>query len=176
MPPAHDGFFARLRGAIRLVAVVLVVSAGFTVYGLMKTKNQPKDAPIRAAAESFVRAFNNLDWDRFRAAFADDATVFLPFPEAPGRRDGWAAAEPDFRAFFETMRRERSGPPYLHIDPQRLHVQRLGADAALVSFEFDAASGRNRRTLALELRGERWLIVHMHGSSVAASASSKPAQ
>jgi hypothetical protein len=45
-------------------------------------------AGLRAAAERFVRALDDLDGDPFRASWAAEATVFFPFADAPDRVTG----------------------------------------------------------------------------------------
>src|SRR5574342_376323 len=67
--------------------------------------------------DSFVESFENLEWDRFRALFNDEATVFFPAPYARERASGRAAVEAGFHAVFERWRKERPGPPYLDIRP-----------------------------------------------------------
>jgi hypothetical protein len=43
---------------------------------------------VRAAAEAFLRALDNLDWEGFAACWAADPTAFFPSEEA--RLDGRA--------------------------------------------------------------------------------------
>ncbi len=123
---------------------------------------------VRAALTRFVDAFNNLDWDRFRAAFAPDASVFNPdIPEVTdlGRLDGRDVVEATFKAVFATARRG-TGPPYLHIVPRNVRIQALPG-VAVVTFEFDRGAGsRGRRTLVFERRGSEWKIIHLHASNV----------
>jgi hypothetical protein len=164
---------ARLRSFIRIAAVVLLGGALVTWWNLAHRPPAEEQA-VEAAVRRFVQAFNDLDRDRFSAAFADDATVILPFPETPAPLSGRAAFEPVFRGYFERMRRERTGPPYLHMAPQGLAVQPLGPGAAVVTFRFDAATGLNRRSIVFERRGDLWLIVHMHGSTAAHAAPAAP--
>jgi ketosteroid isomerase-like protein len=38
----------------------------------------PVDIGPEATLRAFIHAFDNLDWDKFRSFFADDATVFYP--------------------------------------------------------------------------------------------------
>jgi hypothetical protein len=48
------------------------------------------ETEVRKRLADFIRAFDNLDWDRFRASFADDATRLLParVPEPCRRTPG----------------------------------------------------------------------------------------
>jgi ketosteroid isomerase-like protein len=130
-------------------------------------------AAVHAAVMDFVRAFENLDWERFRAAFADDATVFFPLPEPPGRFAGRAAVEAQFTRVFEAIRRQSSGgPPYHRLPPVDLRIAVLGPSAALVTFELRNPERVGRRTLVLQRENDRWLITHLHASNVATSAAS----
>ena len=67
------------------------------------------------------------------------------------------------------------GPPYLHLKPRDLRLERLG-DVALVTFMLDGlstADGRQlplqRRTLLFVWERETWKLAHLH-----ASAASQP--
>ena len=53
------------------------------------TQAQPvnEELQVRETLSRFVRAFDDLDWETFRLAFDDDATVFYPrafLSEQPG--------------------------------------------------------------------------------------------
>jgi hypothetical protein len=47
---------------------------------LFAQRNPPisAEAQVREALAKFVNAFDHLDWETFRLAFDDDATVFYP--------------------------------------------------------------------------------------------------
>jgi hypothetical protein len=49
-------------------------------------------AGIRAAAEQFLRALDNLDWEAFWASWASEPTVFFPFADTPDRVNGQVAS------------------------------------------------------------------------------------
>jgi ketosteroid isomerase-like protein len=114
--------------------------------------------------ESFVEAFENLEWDRFRAHFADDATVFFPAPYASHRASGRDSVEAGFRDVFERWRSEREGPPYLEIDPKDVQVQSFG-DVFVVTFHLASGDALSRRTLVLSRGTDGLRIVHLHASS-----------
>ncbi len=121
---------------------------------------------IRTARSRFIEAFNDLDWECFRACFAEDATVFHPDnPETERleRIEGRAAIEHSFKPVFDAASRVS---PRQQIEPKRVHVQFLSS-AAIVTFEFDRHHGSlGRRTLVLEERSGTWKIVHLHASNV----------
>lgn len=120
---------------------------------------------IGSALSSFIRAFDDLDWEKFRMSFTDDATVFYPraYPE---RASGRAAFEKTFKAVFEQIRGTKTSPPYMDIKPRDLTIQRAG-EAAIVTFHLDDRPGFvNRRTLVLTRVAGKWKIVHLHASEV----------
>ena len=132
----------------------------------------PAAQDVQAAAAAFVEAFNNLDWEKFRLGFSDDATVFFPFPQFPRRASGRAEVEAIFKRFFDEARKRKAAPPYLNIEPKEMQTQVLG-DAAVVTFHLGEGDTAGRRTLVFQKRQGRWLIAHLHASSL---ARPKPAQ
>ena len=114
--------------------------------------------------DSFVDSFQNLEWDRFRDHFSDEATVFFPAPYASERASGRAAVEGGFRGVFERWRRERPGPPYLEIRPLDVSVQTHG-EVHVVTFHLADGDRRSRRTFVLGCEGGELKILHLHASS-----------
>jgi ketosteroid isomerase-like protein len=114
--------------------------------------------------ESFVESFNNLEWERFRDHFSDDATVFFPAPYSPERASGRVSVEAGFRGVFERWRKERPGPPYLDIAPRDVQIQSF-ADVTVVTFHLMDGETRSRRTLVLHREQDGLKIVHLHASS-----------
>jgi ketosteroid isomerase-like protein len=125
---------------------------------------------VEEAFNGFISAFNNLEWDKFQTALADEITVFNPeIPEAPtvNRLDGKQAVEDSFKGVFAASRQQLKGPPYLHIVPKRVRIQML-VDTAIVTFEFDReGNSMGRRTLVFHREVNGWKIVHIHASNVA---------
>ena len=144
-------------------ALVLPLSESFTASA---TESENLEAP-EVAFERFISAFNALDWNSFRACFADDASVFNPdIPQVASlhRLDGRVDIERTFRAVFEASHQDTvpGGP---RIVPENLRIQRFG-DTAIVTFEFKRANASfGRRTLVLHRQGDSWLIVHIHASN-----------
>lgn len=54
------------------------------------------ETEVRKTLSDFIQAFDNLGWDRFCAAFSDDATVFYP-REFPNRANGRQEYERTFQ-------------------------------------------------------------------------------
>jgi ketosteroid isomerase-like protein len=125
---------------------------------------------IRIFLSDFIIAFDDLDWEKFRNAFADDATVFYP-RDAANRANGRSEVQEHFRHVFTQIRAGRSTGPYMDLQPRELRIQLLG-EVAIVTFHLDDRPGFiNRRTLVLRKTTAGWKIVHLHASEVASAAT-----
>lgn len=127
---------------------------------------QPDTAEVMAAAEAFLTAFNNLDWDAFHASFAPSATVFQPFGE-PGRNNDREEVAAFFASFFDQIRSSTEGPPYLNITPRDLRIEMLD-DAGIVTFHLPGRESVGRRTLVFGRKqlNDPWRLFHLHASSL----------
>jgi ketosteroid isomerase-like protein len=120
---------------------------------------------VRDALAKFVYAFDNLDWEAFRLAFDDNATVFYPraFPE---RANGRAEFEKIFKVVFRQIRGGKTAAPYMDIQPKDMKVQMYG-DCGIATFHLDDRPGLlNRRTIIVTKTNAGWKIVHLHASEV----------
>ncbi len=143
------------------------VTAPIGGHGLATTAPVAPETEVRAALALFLAAFENLDWDRFRLCFDDDATVFFPSPTPPDRSDGRAAFEARFTEVFAQIRKAaRSGPPFQRLPPEDLKVAVFGAEAAVATFHLRNAERLARRTVVMGKRGATWRIVHLHATNV----------
>ena len=79
-------------------------------------------AAIREAAERFLRALDDFDWEPFRATAAPEPTVFFPFGDTPDRVTGQVAVEARWRSFFDEARARRPGPPHLNLKPRDIRT------------------------------------------------------
>jgi ketosteroid isomerase-like protein len=150
--------------ALLLVAVILVAVVAFPALAQDKTA-MAAESEVRTTLAAFILAFNNLDWERFRIAFADDATVFYP-RAFPHRADGRAEFEQTFRHVFEEIRAGKTKGPYMDLQPVDLKIQITG-DVAIATFHLDDRLGSlNRRTIVLQKRANGWKIIHLHASEV----------
>src|ERR1700757_3778478 len=104
-----------------------------------QSQPKPADADVREALARFIRAFDDLDWEHFRLAFDDNATVFYP-RAMPQRADGRAEFEKGFKAVFQQIRGSKTAPPYMDIQPKDLRIQRFG-DVAIATFHLDDRVG-----------------------------------
>ncbi|HEX4947174.1 MAG TPA: nuclear transport factor 2 family protein, partial [Blastocatellia bacterium] len=120
---------------------------------------------VQQAAEKFVDAFVSLDWERFRACWAADATIFHPSADLPRRLSGREEIVASFKYRFEDLKKQKSRPPYLNIQPKDLEVKLLGS-VALVTFHLGDETSQGRRTLVMQKQGSEWLIVHLHASNL----------
>jgi ketosteroid isomerase-like protein len=127
------------------------------------------EAEVRKTLSDFIQAFDNLEWDRFCAAFSDDATVFYP-REFPNRANGRQEYERTFQKVFDRIRACRTQGPYMDIQPRDLRLQ-IAGNIAIVTFHLDDRPGfLNRRTIVLQKQPSGWKITHLHASEVAAQA------
>ena len=153
-----------LRVHFLYVALAAVLSACAPITPPTLSAGADDSAGIKAAAEYFLRVFDDLDWEPFREAWASDPTVFFPFDDTPKRVTGRAEVLARFQHFFTEVRARTPGPPYLHLVPRELRVERFGS-AGLVTFMLGAPPGRvSRRTLLFVLEGGHWKLVHLHAS------------
>jgi ketosteroid isomerase-like protein len=123
---------------------------------------------LRQATARLLRALDDLDWEAFRAAWAQQPTAFLPFEDTPDRVSGRQDFESRWRRFFDETRATRSAPPYLNLKPLNVQTERYGG-VGLVTFTLELTIGGRRlplqrRTLVFILEGDAWKVVHMHAS------------
>jgi len=145
-----------LRAALALG--LLLSSQGFA-------QSQLAEADVRETLTHFIRAFDDLDWETFRLAFDDDATVFYP-RAMPERANGRAEFEKGFQTVFQQIRGSKTTAPYMDIQPKDLRLQLFG-DMAIATFHLDDRAGfLNRRTIVLRKTEKGWKIVHLHASEV----------
>ncbi|MGI8406930.1 MAG: YybH family protein, partial [Actinomycetota bacterium] len=155
------------RMRLSLAVFIICILSPIPVSG--QTKVSGDDAKTKAvlrAAEAFVEAFSNLDWEPFRATFADDATMFFPFPWGLlSRASGKGEIEAQFKPAFGEDKKQGRVPPYLDIEPKDMKIQMAG-DVAIMTFHLPGKGHMARRTIVWQKRGGRWLIVHLHASFI----------
>jgi len=140
-------------GAMRKIvtfACVLLLSCAST-----------RDASLEQTIDAFIAALDHGDAG-IAALFTDDATVFFPINDRPLRANGREEIASAFAALFAMPGYQKGrGLPR----PEALRVQRIG-DAALVTFQNTNPNVTSRRSFVLRREGERWRIVHLHGSNI----------
>jgi ketosteroid isomerase-like protein len=125
------------------------------------------EAEVRTALAKFVQAFDNLDWEAFRACFADNATVFHP-RQFSRRAEGRAGVEETFKQVFVRIKGDKTDPPYVGLQPKDLQIQFAGDAVAIATFYLEDHPGfLNRRTIVLQKMKGGWKIIHIHASEVA---------
>ena len=148
---------------------IVTVGLALTSFCLPAYGQPASETEVRTTLSNFIQAFDNLEWDSFRKAFDDNATVFYPraFPQ---RANGRAEYEQTFKKVFEQIRGSKTKPPYMVIQPRDLKIQMFG-DVAIVTFHLDDRPGfLNRRTIVLQKTPAGWKIVHLHASEVSLPA------
>lgn len=154
---------------MRFVLIIILATLSHSAQAQSRTQSKtPKanpDSPaVQKAADDWIVAFNNLEWENFRNSFSDDATVFFPFIQAPRRATGRAEVEALFKQFFDALRKRKPAPPYQNIQPKDVHIQMLDKDAAIFTFHLPGDEFFNRRTLVFQKQKGKWLIAHLHAS------------
>jgi ketosteroid isomerase-like protein len=143
---------------------------------------QPAAAPARAAGSveaavsEFVQAFTTLNEARFDAAWTEDATLFFPMPvpkSGGGRFTGKDNVLEVFHLFFASVRKGKTGPDYLNIKPEDVHVQNHG-ETAIVTFHLTGEQGIARRTLVMRRQKGLWRVAHMHASNMSLPPAAAP--
>lgn len=108
----------------------------------------------------FSRAFRRMDLDAMMAHIAEGATAFWPATACLTRLDK-AGMRAQFAATIAAVR--AAGGTEVVRTQSDMFTQLFGS-VAIVTFHLrDAPFGR--RTFVLNWRWDRWLVVHIHGSS-----------
>ena len=122
--------------------------------------------------QGFTADFENLDWERFRARFSDDSTVFFPPQYGAPLAAGRAETDPAWERVFASIKAasKASAPPYWKLVPHGLQIMEWPG-GALVTFTLGGGEAPlNRRTLVLRQKtgaaAGSWEIVHLHGSTI----------
>lgn len=157
---------ARITCAAFLVACMTTPTGG---QGAVSTVGgpAPDSLAVGNALHEFLTAFEDLDWNRFRSSFSDDACVFFPSAATPEEFCGRKAVELRFEKEFDTIRHDSGGgPPFMHLHPDSLKIEVFSGSAALVTFELHNALRTARRTVVFRKESGAWRIVHLHASNV----------
>lgn len=122
---------------------------------------------LKERLSGFVQAFDDLDWEKFRTFFTEDATVFHPAAPNLKRTDGREEFEQAWLAVFERIRKNagKTAPPYMELQPKDVRIQYLDENVALVTFHLDDGKVLGRRTMVWKRDGQVWRIVHVHASN-----------
>ena len=150
-----------------LLTAVSLAICGVGTANAANSRTVGDDTEIREFLATFVRAFDDLDWTKFRTCFDDDATVFYP-EFFPRRIEGVTSLQQSWQRVFAKIRASsgKSQAPYMELKPADIRVQLLN-NIAVVSFHIEhGGTAVGRRTLVLRKSGGRWRIVHLHASNV----------
>ena len=146
----------------------LVLFVPLALGGQSGRATQSDSAAVADMLRRFLTAFEDLEWEPFRAAFADSATVFHPAANMAERVTGAAAIDSTFRAVFADVRAHAtSGPPFQRLTPVDLRIQPLAPGVVLGTFELRNSERLGRRTVVFRREGAAWRIVHLHASNIA---------
>jgi ketosteroid isomerase-like protein len=81
----------------------------FLLLGVCSAQLVSPETEVRQALSQFLQVFDNLEWDRFTAFFADDATMFQP-RKFVRRADGKSEIKYEFQQVFEDIRGTQTKP------------------------------------------------------------------
>jgi ketosteroid isomerase-like protein len=131
-----------------------------------------------STTEAFVEALSRADLPALIDLFADDATMFSPSPRSAERIEGKESIQRLFEPILSRLRQSGDGPVYMNLVPRELKAQVMG-NTAIVTFHLGQVpkepTGQpysfSRRTVVLQRTADRWLIVHLHASSVIIKAA-----
>jgi uncharacterized protein (TIGR02246 family) len=148
---------------VALAVLVVIVPA---VANAAPPQAAPADeAAVQKVVDGFIEALNGADVNAFIGFFTPDATLFFPLASLPLRLEDRQQIATAFAAFFEVVRKREPGPPYMNMIPVGTKIQLLG-NVAVVTFHLKGEEAVSRRTLVLQKRSGKWLIVHLHASSL----------
>jgi len=118
---------------------------------------------IQATANTFLRALDGLDWERFVACWSSNPTAFYPGDDV--RLDGRTEVLTRFRTLFDQIPLRSPGPRYLHLEPRNLRIDRYG-DAGLVTFTLGDRPGPvPLRSLLFVREAGAWKLAHLHATN-----------
>ena len=148
----------------KIICLTLMMSTTTCLLAQSKTSAKADSTEVITTLNSFVDAFSNLRWEEFRQFFADDATAFFP-PSAnhPIRAENGKEVLSIFSKVFENAKQRNKSK--IDIQPKEVRIQILG-NSAIVSFHLEDPDLFGRRTLVLQKKEGKWLIVHLHASGV----------
>ena len=152
-------------GALLVIGVTAPGAAGAQLPGGPASADS---AQVAEVLQQFLHAFVTLDWDAFRATWAQHPSVFFPMNSTPDLADGRSEVDAGFQRIFARARAARARRPADRppptIRPRDLRITVYGT-AALVTFVLGPPNGRiGRRTLLLVKEESGWKIAHLHGS------------
>ena len=166
VPSRNDALSLRTLAITGLATGLLIFAAPLAAQRITTGRVASDTSDVLGAARSFLTAFNRLDWEAFHSSFDPSATVFQPFGE-PFRNDGREEVAAFFRSFFDRVRADRDGPPYLEIAPEDLRIDPID-EAAVVTFHLPGEEQVGRRTLVFgrDAPDAPWRIAHLHASTL----------
>ena len=159
-----------IRKKLLIAALLALVASSFNpVAAQRKTTRSSPTPSIEDALSAFITAFENLDWQKFRACFSTNATIFHPSAPNIRRVESPDQFERVWLDVFEGIKKEsgRTSPPYMNLRPLDLRVENLSENVALATFHLSDDGTLGRRTIVFKREPDGWKIVHIHASTIA---------
>ena len=125
---------------------------------------------VEDAFARLVAAFSDLDWERFRKCFSENATIFHPAAPNIKRIDTPEQFEKAWLGVFDRIKKNsgRASPPYMKLEPADVRVEPLSDNVTLVTFHLFDGGTTSRRTVVFQKMHESWKVVHIHASNITA--------
>ena len=147
---------------IRFIIILLTIPPVIT--SAQVNRSSKDSIAVTQTLNNFVNALSNLQIDKLREQFSEDATAFFPpSSKRMQRANNRKEIESTFSGFFDNLKKQSIS--HLDIHPVDLRIQWLG-NVAIASFHLNDPEQFGRRTVVLQKLKERWRIVHLHASAV----------
>jgi hypothetical protein len=158
------------RNAAEIQGFLVTFAVLITIVPAVANAASPQAAPadeavVQKVVDGFIASLNAAEVNSFTNFFAPDATLFFPLSSLPLRLEDRRQIATAFGAFFEAVRRQQPGPPYMNMIPVGTKVQLFGS-VAVATFHLRGEDVVSRRTLVLQKRSGAWLIVQLHASNL----------
>jgi ketosteroid isomerase-like protein len=153
-----------------LVVLLFLATAMLPAVGTAQDRKPANvdGATVEQALSRLVTAFENLDWQKFRSCFSENATIFHPVAPNIKRIDTPDQFDKAWLGVFERIKKNsgRTSPPYMDLHPEDLRIDRLSEDVALATFHLFDGNTVSRRTVVFTRSGGEWKVIHIHASNI----------
>jgi len=125
---------------------------------------------VEDAFARLVAAFADLDWERFRKCFSENATIFHPAAPNIKRIDSPEQFERAWLGVFDRIKKNsgRTSPPYMRLEPADVRAEPVSNNVTLLTFHLFDGGTTGRRTVVFQKMHESWKVAHIHASNISA--------
>lgn len=137
-------------------------------------KDEAMREALAAAWRRFLDAIERGDAPALADGVTEQVSMFLPFPNAPDAVHGRAEVVARFQRAFDSLRAAGSAARLIEIRVERFDCRPLADDVWLVESLLSFGQERGKRTVIYGREGDRWRIIHLHGSNRRAAQPQRP--